>query len=742
MKLSNMKMRDKIFIIVAFPLLLMVYFSGNLTVEKYKTVKQIGILNNVSELNICLGNLIHETQRERGLSVMFLSSKGAKAGQKLKEQRLLTDKKLEIVQSKFNEVLNKNYSAELNSRIKLVQEETKRLNEFRTNIDAQSILPSESAKYYTNTNALCLDVIFSTNKLSNNAELTSEIGAYAYLMKGKEMSGLERASLSGAFAADSFGPGQAQLFISSLATQNESFRLFKVNATPAQLDFFNKTMVGDFMGKTEEMRSTALGKMGTGKFGIQSETWFKMQSDKIDHLKIVEDKLAGDLTETGLTIKSNTTKVLWFSLLISIFTIIATISLTVIIVKNITKPIHKLITIIGNLASTGDLSIEFKAKGKDEFAKMIQSISQLTNSLKTASTFARKIGGNELNAEFYALGEKDALGNSLLEMREKLIVAKDDEIKRQQEDEKRNWATAGFAKFGELLRKNNDNLNELSYDIIKNLINYMGANQGGVFLVHDEDKSNQKMVLSAAFAYDRRKYMEKEMDIHEGLVGMCYMEKETIFLTEIPDDYLEITSGLGQANPKCLILIPLKVNDFIFGVIEIASFHMFEPHQVEFLEKIGESIASTISSVKVNVRTAQLLEISQQQSTEMRAQEEEMRQNLEEMHATQEELQRKEQMTNEMVERMKTQEAEMKENMAVMSEKEKYTQNLMETMKQQEEVMRQTMEELARKHENEEEIKKQMMEQMLQAEDTIFETEKKFKKQIKELNAQIEELKK
>jgi methyl-accepting chemotaxis protein len=330
------------------------------------------------------------------------------------------------------------------------------------------------------------------------------------------------------------------------------------------------------------------------------------------------------------------------SILVGIIGILIMVFVIAIIGRNITNPLTKITRMLYDV-SKGYINNEMiiKIETGDEIEEMANALNNSIEGLNKKVDFADHIGKGELNYQFDLLSEEDVLGKSLLEMRDSLIRAKEDEEKRKVEDDKRRWANEGLAKFADILRQNNDNLETLATEIIMNLVNYLNANQGGVFILNDDDKEHIHLSMLSAFAFDRRKFLQKTFELGEGLVGNCAIEKRTIFMTSLPQDYIEITSGLGGANPNCLLITPLKLEDTVLGVLEIASFNVFEKHEIEFIEKLAESIASTLSTVRINIRTSELLERSQQQAEEMAAQEEEVRQNMEELQATQEESARK-----------------------------------------------------------------------------------------------------
>jgi PAS domain S-box-containing protein len=313
-----------------------------------------------------------------------------------------------------------------------------------------------------------------------------------------------------------------------------------------------------------------------------------------------------------------------------------------IITKNISDPIQDITGFLKKLAKgQTDSKFDLDISSGDEIEEMSNALKISIEGLNLKTDFANNIGNGNLDSEFKLLSDEDLLGHALVNMRNSLSKAREDEDTRKVEDEKRRWANEGLAEFADILRQNNDNIEILSNEIIKNLVYYLEANQGGLFLLNEEDKNNLFLDMISAFAFDRKKHLEKRIEYGDGIVGSVAIEKETTYLEDIPQEYINITSGLGDANPNSLLVVPLKLEDKVYGVIEIASFKKMEDYHIDFVEKVAQNIASTLSTVKINIETTELLEKFQQQSEEMAAQEEEMRQNMEELQATQEEAARK-----------------------------------------------------------------------------------------------------
>jgi PAS domain S-box-containing protein len=213
-------------------------------------------------------------------------------------------------------------------------------------------------------------------------------------------------------------------------------------------------------------------------------------------------------------------------------------------------------------------------------------------------------------------------------------------IKYRAGEERRTWAAEGLAQFSELLRENDSSLKDFGFKVISETVKYIGANQGGIFITGEEE-GERYLEMIGCYAYERRKHLNKRIAVGEGLVGQCLQEKDTIYITEIPDSYIHITSGLGKAVPRHILIVPLIHNEEMYGAIEIASFTVLEDYKVDFLKELAESIAASLSIIQNNEKTQKLLDESRNLASELQSSEEEMRQNMEELTATQEEMVRK-----------------------------------------------------------------------------------------------------
>ncbi len=314
----------------------------------------------------------------------------------------------------------------------------------------------------------------------------------------------------------------------------------------------------------------------------------------------------------------------------------------------ISRPLIEISNVIGQLAM-GEIKADEKMviDRKDEIGQIAGSVNLLTQGMVRMASFAREIGEGNLEVDYQLLGERDIMGLSLLEMQKNLKKARDEEQKRRKDEEIQNWINHGLALANEVLRKQDMDIRQHAYQALKVVVDYVKANQGVLFVGQEienpiDEEENKEFLAIAALAWGRKRSITKAYKMGEALVGRCAFERTTLYLSQVPQNYVNITSGLGKANPNYLLLVPLKMNEDIMGVLEIASFNPISAHEKEFIEKVSFSIASTVAGKQVSERTARLLEQTKLQAEELVQKEEEMRQNIEEMQATQEEFAKRE----------------------------------------------------------------------------------------------------
>jgi len=245
--------------------------------------------------------------------------------------------------------------------------------------------------------------------------------------------------------------------------------------------------------------------------------------------------------------------------------------------------------------------------------------------------------------------DKEILETKLKEGEDELNIRKVEMEKQKEELEEKErleqvqkWHNKGLIVISDILRENKSDINQLSQNLVKNIVQYIEAELGGIFLLNDEDKDNTFLELTGNYAFNNELLKKNKFLIGEGQVGACFKSKEIMQLDNIPDTYTKLKSGLGESKLTHLLFMPVIQDETIVGVIELASFSQLEDYKIDFLKNIAESIVSVITTIKANDLIKKVLENSQSKTQQLQSQEEEMRQNLEEMQATQEEAQRRE----------------------------------------------------------------------------------------------------
>ncbi|GIV39968.1 MAG: hypothetical protein KatS3mg033_1768 [Thermonema sp.] len=395
--------------------------------------------------------------------------------------------------------------------------------------------------------------------------------------------------------------------------------------------------------------------------------------------------------------------------------------------QSLITPIRRIAAAAERLAA-GDVNIHLHIRQEDEVGKLAQSINALSNSLRNAAHFADEIGHYRFDVAFEARSDKDLLGKALLEMR--------DNLKRIDEEAKlREWHNRGIAIFNELSRTEFKEIDEFGYRVIYELIRYLDIVHGAFYVVEEEKTGRRYIRMAACYAYDRRRFDEVQFELEEGVIGQVVYEKDKIILRNLPEGYLQISSGLGESKPKMLLAVPLKTEQAVFGVLELASFREFQPHEIAFVEEVAETVAMSIASVQIAEQTRKLLQEAQETAQQMRAQEEEMRQNLEELAATQEALAKREQEQREVIERLRN---EYESRLESVYKREKQLKNQLQEAQQEMQTLRVKMAELERQRDE----LRRVIHQLRQDDKLARQAIKVKDEEIAELKAQIEELKK
>jgi CHASE3 domain sensor protein len=329
------------------------------------------------------------------------------------------------------------------------------------------------------------------------------------------------------------------------------------------------------------------------------------------------------------------------NLVVQVILLIVGTAILIVITMRLRKQTKRTLAILSTLKENS-LKFLFHPGAVDDSDRIDQTsiINETIGHIKKASGFISSISGGNYGVKWEGLDQANEKFNEQT-LAGNLHKMKDQLIKFRTEEEKRNWSNQGLTQYSEVVRKFQDNSEALCFESIRFITRYLKAQQGGLFAIASEG-DEKYLNLAASYAFDKKKYIEKRIPIGFGLVGQTYLEGETVKLKELPAGYTHITSGLGDATPNCLVIVPMKHNEEVIAILELASFEEFTAEQIHFIERCGEFLAAALFNAQTNDQIKKLLQDTQLQAESMKSQEEEMRQNMEELSATQEEMTRKE----------------------------------------------------------------------------------------------------
>ncbi len=387
-----MSIKNKLNLIMSMVVIFALIIIG-ITINK--ALKDKVYITQAKELNILsqkLSLLIHETQKERGASAGFIGSGGKKFTDILPKQRVLTTNRNNELKSYISSLNLDTFSDELKAEISSFTNDMSKIDQIRSRIDSLNISVKDEVSYYTKMNAKILNIVALTAKLAYTPELIKALDSYTNFLKSKERAGIERAVLSGTFAADKFGSGMFAKWITLVAEQNSYLDSSLSMANNDVKTFYKNKMNSPVVNEVNKMRDIAKAKAATGGFGVDSVKWFKTITKKINLLKQVDDEISRQNTilltqvESDSKMDATVTIVSYVLFAFIMFVVIFTIG------RGVNKSVSDNLKQLTYISQNQDLSKPVHSKNdKDEIANISNAINKMIEAFKIGITHATDV---------------------------------------------------------------------------------------------------------------------------------------------------------------------------------------------------------------------------------------------------------------------------------------------------------------------------------------------------------------
>jgi HAMP domain-containing protein/CheY-like chemotaxis protein/signal transduction histidine kinase len=278
----------------------------------------------------------------------------------------------------------------------------------------------------------------------------------------------------------------------------------------------------------------------------------------------------------------------------------------------------------------------------------------LTNQVRAIAEVSTAVTKGDLTRSItvQAQGEVAALKDNINEM---ILNLKDTTQKNTEQD----WLKTNLARFTRMLQGQRD-MKTVAQMVLSELAPLVNAQQG-VFYVNQSDNGQPVMKLMGGYAYSKRKNLANEFHAGEGLVGQCTLERERILVTNVPGNYVHVSSGLGEAPPNNIVVLPVLFEGEAKAVIELSTFHTFSDTHLTFLDQLTESIGIVLNTIEANTRTEDLLQQSQSLAAELQSQQDELKKTNEQLEQQAESLRESEDLLKNQQEELQQTNEELQE---------------------------------------------------------------------------------
>jgi methyl-accepting chemotaxis protein len=353
--IANMRLRTQVLLILFFPVLGLLGLSIDKVMETRRVMDDMTRFEEIAQFATEVSGLVHELQKERGTTGVFVGSKGQTFGAEMQAQRNAVNAPYARLREHIGGIDATRLGARFADRVATARAAIERLAATRSAIDALSLAPNEATGYYTQTIAGLLDIIPTLADLTQDARLSTDIQAYVTYLQAKERAGQERAAGAAGFAAGHLDLEQFRRFQLVGAEQSTYLRVFSTLATDDQRGFAERIVSGAVIDEVQQLRRIALDSFTTGSVqDVPPTGWFKASTERIDLFHKVEEKLGDDLRQAARKTKDEASAAFYGTLALMAGLMALALGVGVVLIKGFTSSLGRLAGTMERLA-LGDL---------------------------------------------------------------------------------------------------------------------------------------------------------------------------------------------------------------------------------------------------------------------------------------------------------------------------------------------------------------------------------------------------